>query len=106
MSLYKIEDVENLWEGEMRRVSLGHTFAVVMKVEGQTLAYLDRCVHLGFALSKGCLQGRTLQCAAHHWLFDAVTGEGVNPKSARLRPLAVVKKSDQFYIEFQDGDQS
>jgi phenylpropionate dioxygenase-like ring-hydroxylating dioxygenase large terminal subunit len=43
---------------------------VVWRAEGQARAWRDLCVHRGTRLSLGRVEGRTLQCAYHGWVYD------------------------------------
>jgi toluene monooxygenase system ferredoxin subunit len=88
-------DLDDLWEGEMRAVSLGAVHLVMCNVEGQVFAYADRCPHLASRLSDGHFDGRLITCAAHEWVFDARGGCGVNPAESHLQryPARVVDES-------------
>lgn len=76
---------EELWDGEMRRVTIGHLPVLLIKHAGRVLAYPDRCVHLGIPLSEGTLREGILTCRAHQYQYDACTGQGVNPRSVCLQ---------------------
>jgi toluene monooxygenase system ferredoxin subunit len=62
---------------------------LLANVGGEVIALLDRCAHQGVALSEGRLDGGTLVCRAHGWSYDATTGCGINPRSARLTRFPV-----------------
>lgn len=79
--------VDELWEGEMTGTVVEGIALVVLNVAGSIHAYVDRCAHVGFPLSKGTLAGAVLTCSAHGWQFDARTGEGINPRKARLEKV-------------------
>jgi toluene monooxygenase system ferredoxin subunit len=72
---------------------------VMVRLGDDVHAYADRCAHLGFALSEGLLEGKILTCAAHHWQYDASTGCGVNPPTARLVRYPVRIEQGQIYVE-------
>jgi toluene monooxygenase system ferredoxin subunit len=40
-------------------------------------------------LSEGALSGCVLTCRAHHYQYDARSGQGINPKSVRLARFPV-----------------
>ncbi|MFZ5893448.1 MAG: Rieske (2Fe-2S) protein [Myxococcota bacterium] len=85
-------DLDELWVGEARGLRKGKLRLLVIRLEDRVVCYDDRCPHLGFPLSEGRLEGTTLTCAAHGWVFDVETGLGINPGSCRLRshPVRVV----------------
>ncbi|MGH3250606.1 MAG: Rieske (2Fe-2S) protein [Trebonia sp.] len=74
----------DLWAGELTGVRLGGKMIVLLNVGGEIRAFEDRCPHLGFLLSAGNIDGRTLTCANHQWEFDALTGRGTNPGNCQL----------------------
>jgi toluene monooxygenase system ferredoxin subunit len=80
---------DDLWIGEMLGVEVDGVPVLLVNAEEGLRAYLDRCPHQATRLSEGDLDGRTLTCRAHVWEFDAVSGCGINPASARLTPFPV-----------------
>ena len=76
-----------LWIGEIRGVDLDGRRVLLVRLEDGVHAYEDRCAHLGVPLSRGTLSGCVLTCSAHHFQYDARTGDGINPRSVRLVPL-------------------
>jgi toluene monooxygenase system ferredoxin subunit len=74
----------DLWAGELTAVQVGGKKIVLVNVGGEIRAFEDRCPHLGFQLSEGNIDGRTLTCANHQWEFDALTGAGTNPGNCQL----------------------
>ncbi len=88
-----------LWSGDLRAAKLGDVRAVVLRVGDAVYAYEDRCAHLGAPLSDGMLEGAVLTCAAHHWQYDATTGRGINPSTARLVQLAAAIEGDAIVVE-------
>jgi toluene monooxygenase system ferredoxin subunit len=88
----------DLWAGELAGVQLGGQKIVLVNVEGEIRAFEDRCPHLGFQLSAGSLEGRTLTCANHQWEFDALSGRGTNPGNCRLTAFDTRVRDDQVEI--------
>ncbi len=85
---------DHLWDGEMGCFSAGNTAILLLKINGQFHAYQGHCPHQGAALAEGEFDGGLITCSAHRWQFDATNGQGVNPKSARLKcfPVHVVER--------------
>jgi nitrite reductase/ring-hydroxylating ferredoxin subunit len=85
---------DQLWDGEMECFHAGGTNILLLKINGQLHAFQGHCPHQGAALVEGELDGGLLVCAAHRWQFDATNGQGVNPRSARLKcfPVRVVER--------------
>jgi nitrite reductase/ring-hydroxylating ferredoxin subunit len=56
----------------------GHKM-IVLRADGDIVAYRDACPHEGFALSvTGERQDFVLVCNKHLWEFDAATGEHIS----------------------------
>jgi toluene monooxygenase system ferredoxin subunit len=91
--------LEDVWEGEMCAVSLGSVDVLLCNIDGQVHAYQDRCPHLANPLSEGELRDNVLTCAAHEWVFDARTGNGVNPEDACLRRFPVRVDGDRILVQ-------
>lgn len=91
--------LDDLWEGEMLAVSLGAVDILLCNLDGEVVAYADRCPHLANPLSQGTLHEGVLTCAAHQWVFDARTGHGVNPASACLRRYPVRLDGDRIFVK-------
>lgn len=94
MTLCRALDADELWIGEMRGLSLNGRRVLVVRTDDGYSAFEDRCAHLGVRLSEGALSGCVLTCRAHHYQYDARTGQGINPKSVRL---------PRFPVEVSEG---
>ena len=81
----------------------GDTAILLLKIDGRFHAYQGRCPHQGAALMDGDLEGELLTCAAHRWQFDATTGQGVNPASARLKRFPVHIVERRVLIDVEPG---
>src|SRR5260370_17124814 len=84
MQWYEIMPFDDLWIGEMLGVEVGGVKVLLINVEDEVQAYLDRCPHRASALSEGNFESLTLTCAPHLWQFTALTGRGVNPEGSKL----------------------
>ncbi|WP_156296909.1 Rieske 2Fe-2S domain-containing protein [Mycobacterium paragordonae] len=76
----ELVDVDELWDGEMESFDVGDEEVLLVKVDGQVRAYDGICPHQGASLVEGELADGVVTCRAHEWRFDALTGEGVNPR--------------------------
>jgi toluene monooxygenase system ferredoxin subunit len=102
VSLVEVMSGADLWIGEMRAVRVGARRLVLLRTERGVHAYVDRCPHLGVPLSAGRLAQGTLTCSAHHYQFDADTGQGKNPKNMRLESARVECRAGKISID--DGE--
>jgi len=99
MAFTKVASLDDLWSGEMLACVVDGRRVVVIRLDDDTYAYEDRCAHLGVALSEGCLEGHVLTCQAHLWEYDARSGRGINPASARLTPVAVRVEEGNILVD-------
>jgi toluene monooxygenase system ferredoxin subunit len=77
-------DAAELWDGEMESYDVGDAEVLLIKVDGEIRAYNGICPHQSVSLVEGELEDGVLTCRAHEWQFDALTGEGVNPRDTCL----------------------
>jgi toluene monooxygenase system ferredoxin subunit len=67
----------------------GQPILLVWPEGGEIRAFQGVCPHQDIPHVEGKFDGRVVMCRAHQWTFDAVTGEGVNPKDCRLAEYPV-----------------
>ncbi len=91
--------LDDLWDGEMQAVAIGASKLLLIRVGDEVKAYADRCAHLGVPMSQGTLEGCVLTCSAHQYQYDARTGEGINPRTARLVSVPVRIEGGQILVE-------
>jgi toluene monooxygenase system ferredoxin subunit len=94
--------LDALWPGEMLGVLVGSTKVVLVNYDGTVHAFEDRCAHQAALLSKGRLDGKVLTCSVHHWCYDVSSGEGVNPRGARLRRFATKVEGREIFVDVGD----
>lgn len=99
MSFVEAMPESELWIGELRQVRVQGGRVLLLRTDAGIFAYEDRCPHLGLPLSGGTLEGHTLTCAAHHFQFDATTGEGINPSCLHLRRYPVQCQAGVIRVE-------
>jgi nitrite reductase/ring-hydroxylating ferredoxin subunit len=103
LATVEICDVDHLWDGEMECFRAGDTTILLVKIEGRFHAYQAHCPHQGAALAQGDLEGALLTCTAHRWQFDATTGQGINPRNARLARFPVHVVARKVWVEMPRG---
>jgi toluene monooxygenase system ferredoxin subunit len=75
---------DELWDGEMESYDVDGSEILVLRIDGRYHAYDGSCPHQRQPLVEGTLDGTTLTCSAHEWMFDARTGQGINPRGSCL----------------------
>jgi toluene monooxygenase system ferredoxin subunit len=104
MAFRKVATLDELWDGEMMVLEIEGHVVLLVNVGGGIHAYTNSCPHLGTRLSQGSLQRNVLTCATHGWEFDASTGQGINPKTACLKSLAVKVENGDIFIDVGAGE--
>jgi toluene monooxygenase system ferredoxin subunit len=101
VSYRKVADPADLWPGEMRVVVVDGVQVLIANLDGEVVAYEDRCAHQGVPLSRGRLDRPScaLTCSAHGWQYDLRTGAGINPKGVALRRLPVKIDAGGIWVE-------
>jgi toluene monooxygenase system ferredoxin subunit len=93
-----VATLDDVWVGDLKAIDVGGLAVVLVNVGGEIRAYDDRCPHSGTPLSNGTLNGEILTCSAHEWVFDCRVGHGINPASARLRPVPIRVEGEAILI--------
>lgn len=78
----------------------GHDIALT-RVDGQPVAFLDRCPHAGARLSAGDYGRGRVTCASHGWKIDVVSGFVRWPRDeiGRLQTFAVCEIDGQIVLD-------
>ena len=103
MLWHEIMPFDDLWIGEMQGIEVGGVKVLLLNVEDEVRAYLDRCPHRASMLSEGDLEGSILTCATHLWEFNALTGRGINPESSRLISFPVRVEHGMIYVQVPEA---
>ena len=101
-SWVRVGTLDDLWVGEMLGLDVGGRLVVLMNVEGEVVAFEDRCPHQATRLSDGTFDGRTLVCSAHQWVFDCRGGTGINPSDACLLRFAARVDDDAIFVNVDE----
>jgi nitrite reductase (NADH) small subunit len=113
---YELFPVADLACGEMRRVRLGDSLAVVVirTQAGRLYALRDVCPHAGALLSRGALEAKItsnavgeyeigdqaiVRCPWHRFEFDAETGVCLADPRRRVRTYPVSVEGDTVVLE-------
>lgn len=79
-------------EVEGRSILLARSNDILYAVDG-------KCSHMGMDLSKGKLDGRTVDCRLHHAVFDLETGKVIRNLAAKdLRAYHISEKDGRVIL--------
>ena len=76
----------------------GEVAVAVFDVDGELVAYDDRCLHRGGSLSQGYVHEGTVTCPDHWWRYDLATGERVDAPWLCLRRYPVERDGDSIRV--------
>lgn len=98
----------DLPEGEVRSARLLGEDLVMWRLNGRAMVWQDLCLHRGTKLSLGKVEGDTLMCPYHGWMYDtggqcvkmpAHPDQKPSPK-ARARAYQVVERYGWIWVTF------
>lgn len=94
----KIGTVNDLAPGTAKVVEVnGHEIALY-NVDGKFYATSNLCPHQGGPLAEGMMEGNTIICPWHAWVFDVTDGSSpVNPR-LKIPCYAVSVQGQDLYI--------
>lgn len=96
---HEVTDADGLWEGDLQgHVVDGHEIIVLRSPGGALHAYQGICPHQEQRLADGDFDGAQVTCFGHLWIFDATTGEGVNPGGCRLTRYPVEERDGRIVV--------
>ncbi len=86
---------DELHDGEMKEIQLGEITVLLVRVDGEFHAYWPSCPHHGAPLAEGLLHDGHIRCPWHQSVFDARSGELIEPPSLDLLPHFEVRSDGQ-----------
>lgn len=102
MTFHRVCSLDDLWEGEAAGYQVdGHDVLLVALPGGVIQAFQGLCPHQDIALAEGTLDQGMIVCRAHLWQFDAVSGEGVNPKECSLARYPVRVAGEDILVSVE-----
>jgi NADPH-dependent 2,4-dienoyl-CoA reductase/sulfur reductase-like enzyme/nitrite reductase/ring-hydroxylating ferredoxin subunit len=94
-----VAKVNELSEGQMKKVRVGDRDVLLVCLEGKYHAYLAECPHQGAPLAEGLLADGHIRCPWHQAVFDALNGDLLEPPSLdRLRNYDVRIEGDDVIV--------
>lgn len=90
--------LEEVGEGQGKRVRINGLDAAVFKCRGQLYALQARCPHEGAALSGGVVEGEEVMCPGHGYRFNLRTGSCSTDPRLRAETFKLLPHEDGFII--------
>jgi vanillate O-demethylase monooxygenase subunit len=95
---------EEIARKPLRRIFLDEPVVLYRRQDGTPVALADRCIHRAYPLSRGRLDGDSIVCGYHGFVFDDsgactwVPGQPSVPKSACVRAYPLVESGPYVWI--------
>ena len=101
MAKVKVANVNDIGEGELKKVEVGSEPVVLFKVDGKIYATQNKCSHVGCGLDENhAIQGEIVECTCHGSKFNIKTGENVLPPAAEpLKTYEVSIEGEDVFVE-------
>jgi len=94
---------DRLDDGQMKQVEAGARKVLLLRIGGEYHAYASRCPHYQGPLAKGLLHDGRVLCPWHQSVFDAVSGDLLDPPALAALPEFKVRVVDgNVYVDVPD----
>lgn len=93
-----VEDLPN-----DRCVVIADGAAIVIRVDGEVVAFRNECLHQASPLAGGLVKGGVLTCPLHFWRYDLPAGTQVGT-GQRLESYPVVVDGGSVCVELPDPE--
>jgi nitrite reductase/ring-hydroxylating ferredoxin subunit len=101
--IYVLDD-STLPEGQMTVVFPKGVNVVLARVDGSIYAISGKCTHMACPLFAGKLNGYTITCPCHDWLFDIRTGRFLDASELGLEVYPIKSETGKVYIDLNELD--
>jgi nitrite reductase (NADH) small subunit len=92
----------DLAPGSCTEVVVGETTVALYNVAGAFYATTNRCAHRGGPLGQGFLEGTTIMCPWHAWVFDVTTGENTVNGTLKVATYPVLVENGDVMVKLDD----
>ncbi len=101
---FKVLDLDELPEGRVKTVTVGHKSLAMTHYDGQYGALDNRCPHQGGPLGEGSIENGYLRCPWHGWDYCPLTGQppGDLDVDDALETFPVEVRTDGIYVGIAD----
>jgi len=97
----RVAAVEELPPGRGMEAVVGDKPVAVFNVEGRFYSISNRCIHRGGPLGQGFVEGNTVTCPWHAWMFDVTNGENVVNGDVKVACFEVKVEDGQVFVRIE-----
>ena len=94
----RVADAGQLAPGQFIPVDVEGRAGLLYNIEGRFYCTGSVCPHQGQSLATGTLEGTTITCPWHAWVFDVTTGESPYTLRAAIGCLPVKVEGGQVLV--------
>jgi toluene monooxygenase system ferredoxin subunit len=100
MAFVKVTSVDRVGANGMAGFYIeGVEVLIVRDRKGVLHAFNGICPHQDSPLAEVHFDGATITCPTHGWMFDGVTGRGVNPSNCHIAAYPIKVEGDDIYVD-------
>ena len=99
MAKHKVCNKNDLENGKCKPFEVNGHEVALYHADGEYWATNNFCPHRGGSLGEGELNGTTITCPLHGWMFDVTTGECLNNVGGEVDTYEVSVEGDEVYVE-------
>ena len=100
----EVGHVRDLQQRPVTQMTHGKTKVAIVYKDGEWIAILDVCNHVGGPLGEGWLEGDYVVCPWHYWKFHRKTGQGEPGFEEDHVPAYAVKvENDRVYVDLSSA---
>lgn len=96
---HRVGPLADIPENEGVRVEIGDTVVAVFRAGNRLHAVGDSCPHMGASLSEGYIDGNTVICPWHGWVFDLDSGTSPFDEDARVPVYRITVENGDVFVE-------
>lgn len=97
----RIAAVDDLPPGKGMEALVGDRAIALFNVDGQFFSIANRCVHRGGPLGQGYVEGSTVTCPWHAWMFDVKSGCNVVNGDMKVACFEVKVEDGQVFVRVE-----
>ena len=96
---HRVGPVADIPENEGVRVEIGDQMVAVFRVGSELHAVGDSCPHMGASLAEGYLDGNTVICPWHGWVFNLDNGTSPFDEDAKVPVYRIMVENGDVFVE-------
>lgn len=97
---YSAGTVSDIAANKVKYLDISGREIALFQIGSAFFAIDNSCPHRGGPLFRGAIEGSSVRCPLHGWLFDIPTGECKNQPGTKINSYPVKIENESVYICF------